>query len=192
VGAPVNGVPRQSVFRSVHRLRHPTCPSARSARCISHHRLTWLASAPFRARHCVRYPAGYHGPRPGVRADRCPRVPAAFRPPAFASRPSFPAWSSAPLTIGLPPPARSPPADHDGVSTFRTPETRPDWAPSLPRDQRCSHGPYPLLARRMPSSSGTVLSPGETAIYPGFHITGRQRGFKRFARPAFPSPATPG
>ena len=28
--------------------------------------------------------------------------------------------------------------DHDGVSTFRTREIRPDWAPSLPRDQRCS------------------------------------------------------
>ena len=31
--------------------------------------------------------------------------------------------------------------DHDGVSTFRTHETRPDRAPSKSRDQRCSHGP---------------------------------------------------
>ena len=28
--------------------------------------------------------------------------------------------------------------DHDGVSTFRTREQRPDRAPSKPRDQRCS------------------------------------------------------
>jgi hypothetical protein len=34
--------------------------------------------------------------------------------------------------------------DHDGVSMFRTRELRPDWAPSVPRDQRCSHEPGQL------------------------------------------------
>jgi hypothetical protein len=45
-----------------------------------------------------------HNPAPGRGAARWPWFPAAFRLPAFALRPSFPAWYSAPLTIGLPVP----------------------------------------------------------------------------------------
>src|SRR5487761_1684853 len=52
-----------------------------------------------------------------------------------------PARNSAPLAIGLPPGGRLPQEDHDGLQRFRTPEMRPDWVPSLSRDQRCSHGP---------------------------------------------------
>jgi len=94
--------------------------------------------------------------------------PVAFRPPAFASRPSCPAWYSAPLAIGLPAPAAP---DHDGVSTFRTREMRPEWAPSVPRDQRCSaragRCPRPA-ARRI--TTAMVLYPGTSAvIYPGLH-----------------------
>jgi hypothetical protein len=44
--------------------------------------------------------------------------------------------------------------DHDGVPAFRTRKIRPDWAPSLSRDQRCSHrpgaipGPPPAASQR--------------------------------------------
>jgi hypothetical protein len=49
--------------------------------------------------------------------------------------------------------------------------------------------PWPAACRL---STARVLSPGAAVIYPGFDLTRRQRGFKRFARPAFPSPAAPG
>ena len=49
--------------------------------------------------------------------------------------------------------------------------------------------PWPAACRL---STARVLSPGAAVIYPGFDLTRRRRGFKRFARPAFPSPAPPG
>src|ERR1039457_1905576 len=53
---------------------------------------------------------------PGEETDCCPRVPAAFRLPAFATAAILPpARNSAPLAIGLPPGDRLPPADHDGL-----------------------------------------------------------------------------
>ena len=128
--------------------------------------LTWLASAPFRAQHPL-VSGRLSRARPGVRADCCPHVPAAFRPPAFASRPSSPAWYSAPLAIGLPSAARSPLTDHDGVPMFRTLEIRPDWVPSMPRDQRCSHRPRKMPACRLPPLIGTDPAPR-----PGCHLSG--------------------
>jgi hypothetical protein len=100
--------------------------------------LTWLASAPFRAQHqLVSGRLSRALPRRGT--DCCLRVPAAFRPPAFASRPSFPAWCSAPLTIGLPPGDQLPPADHDGFPCFARARRGRVRAPSIPRGQRCLH-----------------------------------------------------
>ena len=118
--------------------------------------------------------------------SRCPSAA------GFASRPSFPAWYSAPLAIGLPPGGHLPPADHDGVSTFRTHEIRPDRRPLYPGTSGARTGhqlPWPAACRL---STARVLSPGAAVIYPGFDLTRRRRGFKRFARPAFPSPAPPG
>jgi hypothetical protein len=62
------------------------------------------------------------------------RFPAAVRLPAFASRPSHSRRNSALLTVGLP--AKRP--DPDGVTAFRTHESRPGWELSLARGQRCS------------------------------------------------------
>ena len=56
--------------------------------------------------------------------------------------------------------------DHDGVSVFRTCEIRPEWAPSLPRDRRCSRGPAAISGRRLPLPSGQVLSPGHPRHQP--------------------------
>ena len=138
---PVDGVPLQPVIRSVHRFRHPTCPSARLAACFSPHSSPGSRQLPFG-------PGTKSGIRPVItgpsrRGDgllpACSRClsAAGIR---YCGHPA-PARDSAPLTIGLPPDDRLPPADHDGLPRFRTPEIRPDWVPSLPRDQRCSHGP---------------------------------------------------
>jgi hypothetical protein len=114
-----------------------------------------------------------------------PCVPAAFRPPAFASQPSFPARGSRP-SYDRPASADAP--DPDGVSAFRTHEIRPDRAPSLPRDQRCSRrpgaipGPPPAAPqRRRPCTPAPVrhlsgAMPHETSI----------KGSRR--SPARPSP----
>jgi hypothetical protein len=78
----------------------------------------------------------------------------------FCGHPS-PARDSAPLTIGLP-------ADHAGprrVTTFRTRETRPEWAPSLPRDLRCSRGP-----EMIPGPPPAAL-PRHGSYHPGTAVT---------------------
>jgi hypothetical protein len=74
-----------------------------------------------------------------------PGFPVAFRQPAFASwascsRQGFPPLSRSAYRTSQPGP--------DGFSTFHTSETRPDWAPSLPRGQRCSHDRLLIAGRR--------------------------------------------
>jgi hypothetical protein len=50
--------------------------------------------------------------------------------------------------------------DLDGVSTFRTLDTQPDWVPSLPRDHAVLIRPVvPARPSRAPSARGQVLSP---------------------------------
>jgi hypothetical protein len=145
--------------------------------------LTWLASAPFRAQHqLVSGRLSRALPRRGT--DCCLRVPAAFRPPAFASRPSFPAWCSAPLTIGLPPGDQLPPADHDGVSVFRTRETRPG-----PGALYTPGTAVPARARVRPMSAACRLAaagpchPGVTTR-PGMSLSrGISKGSLAFAPP---------
>jgi hypothetical protein len=89
-------------------------------------------------------------------------------------------------------PASTKTLDHDGVTAFRTYEIRPERAPSLSRDRRCSrrpgaipgpppaasqrHGPLP---RRRCRLSGVAASRDIS------------QGFTSFARPAFPSPVAP-
>jgi hypothetical protein len=82
------------------------------------------------------------------------RFPAAFRPPAFASRViPIPPRSSAFLTVGLPDPTSGP--DPVGVITFHTYELRPGWVPPLPRGRRCSPGEVTSFAGacRFPAAS---------------------------------------
>ena len=84
------------------------------------------------------------------------RFPAAFRPPAFASRVIlFPPGSWAFLAVGLP--GIRP--DPDGVSTFRTCEIRPGWVPSLPRGRRCSPGQMPCPASACRFSPASPCTP---------------------------------
>jgi hypothetical protein len=156
---PVDGVPPQTAVGSVHRLRHLTCPSARLAACLSPHSSPGSRQHPCGPGHEARYPAGYHGPRPGEggplpACSRCLSA-AGIR---YCGHPS-PARDSAPLAIGLPPAARLPLADRDGIP--RSAHVRNDrigcplypgtsGAPTGRRDSRPA-------ARRIPAAS--VLLP---------------------------------
>ena len=97
--------------------------------------------------------------------------PAAFRPPAFASRSSFtrrgagPSLRSAYRTTG---------SDPDGVSVFRTSELRPGWAPSVPRGQRCSSRPWPLPGRASAASQRPVPAPCRASHRQGSRLTRHQ------------------
>ena len=76
-----------------------------------------------------------------------PRLPDAFRPPAFASWAiPLPLRMSAFLTVGLPVQNRSP--DPNGVTTFHSRETRPGKVPPQPRERRCSCTPVLLPITR--------------------------------------------
>jgi hypothetical protein len=84
------------------------------------------------------------------------RFPAAFRPPAFASRVFLrPLGDYAFLTVGLP--AATGLADPIGVVTFRMHEIRPGWAPSVPRGRWCAPGQPNSPGRHLPPSSGRPL-----------------------------------
>jgi len=109
------------------------------------------------------------------------RVPAAFRPPAFASWTIlFPLGSWAFLTVGLPNAASvGTPA---GVSTFPTREMRPGWAPSLSRDG----GALPLGARPLAAPAASqrpVLFPASASHPAEMTVTRLHRGFT-YVRPS--------
>jgi len=90
----------------------------------------------------------------------------------------FPPRASALLTVGLPGECQSIRPDPDGVSTFHTPESRPDWVPSLPRDHAVLSGRSDPSDRRAPPlPGGQVLSPRSTSHLPKLSITGRRQGF---------------
>jgi len=99
-----------------------------------------------------------------------------------------PPRSSAFLTVGLP--ARR--LDPDGVSTFRTLKTRPAWAPSIARGRWCSPRPTTIDGLRLAHLNAVSLHRATASITARLCLTSHQRGFKRFARPVFPSPVTGG
>ena len=132
MGAPIDDLPVQdsNVSGSVHLNGVQLAPSVREVLGLGVQRLTCPRQLPCRP--------GHGGSVSGqlCHSDRRSADPVAvgFLPP-FGHRHwllghPVPPEDSAPLTIGLP--GKSP--DPDGVSTFRTLDTRPDWVPSLPRD----------------------------------------------------------
>ena len=165
----------------MQRLACPRVPGSSSSSSSQAH-LT--ASARFRVR----------APRPGIRPVIprppagglviTPRFPAAFRPPAFASRSSFPAGELGPPHGRL--------TGQDG----RTPTGFPRSArtscdrvgrPLNPGDNGAhpDRGDYRPGARRF-----AAASPCTPPHFPstGVCITRHHRGFTQFARPVFPSP----
>ena len=91
------------------------------------------------------------------------------------------------LTVGLPGELRP---DPDGVSTFRTARYDRGGCPLYPGDggalpARCRARPSPAASQRPVPAPRTCIPPA------GLRITGHQRGFTRFTRPACPSPVAP-
>ena len=141
------------------------------------------ASAPFRAGHQARYPAGYPRPPVGGLALRV-----GF-PLPFGHRHSLlghPVPAKPGLPYGRLTGATGP--DLDGVSVFRTHELRPGWVPSVPRGRRCSSRSGRLSDRRPPHLSGMSLHPANHPTDKDLALRGINQGFKPFARPVFPSP----
>ena len=103
------------------------------------------------------------------------RFPAAFQPPAFASRSpcSRPGPGPSSRSAYRVPPRRP---DPDGVSTFHTCEIRPGRVPPLPRGRRCSSRPDAVPGRRLPFPSAQSLHPAPASHQRGSSITGHQRG----------------
>ena len=145
-------------------------------------------SAPLRASHQGWYPAGY--PRaPGGGAGNA----ALGFPLPFGRRRSL---------LGHPVPARGFRSPHGrptrqrldpgGVSTFRTSESRPDWAPSLPRGPAVLTRPVRSLRPPLaPSPRGQALSPRARIPSPGaVHYEASSRVHSR--SPARPSPSPVG
>ena len=125
------------------------------------------------------YPVSYPGPSaegPIILS----RFPAAFRPPAFASRviPSPPRLSAF-LTVGLPDQPSGP--DPVGVTTFHTIEMRPGWVPPLPRGRRCSPG-------EATSFAGACRFPTASPCTPLEHPIGGAHNNEASIRGSCPSP----
>ena len=109
-----------------------------------------------------------------------PRVPAAFRPSAFASRVVLrPLRNWAFLTVGLPSPRDSTAPDLIGVVTFRLPETRPGRAPSQPRERRYPCDRQDATGRLLPLHNGQLLLPRYGNRLAGLTLTRRRQGFNR-------------
>ena len=138
------------------------------------------------------------GHKPGIRpvitgtarrgGGLLPVVPAAFRPPAFASWASCSRRGFRP-SYGRPTERPAAARDPDGVSTFRTPRYGRGGCPLYPGTSGAlTGGDPPAAACRL---SAARPSPRPSHPLPGLAITRHHRGFTRFTRPAFPSPVAP-
>jgi hypothetical protein len=142
-----------------------TCPSVPAVDATRLQRLTCHTSARFRVRAPGPYPTSY-ARRSAEVPIRCPGFLSPFGQPALAS------WASCSRHgLGSPygrltgSPQRLP--DLDGVSTFPMRETRPGWAPSVPRGQRCSRDRQEVPGRRLPFFHGRALYLGSHPIIRG-------------------------
>src|ERR1035437_1278333 len=129
---------------------------------------------------------------PGEETDCCPRVPAAFRLPAFATAAILP-------PPGIPPLSRSAYRQAAGCRPRTTTgyhvsaHLRYDriGCPLCPGTSGALTGRDACQPAACRLSAPRVLHPGPAVTYPGLAITRHQRGFTRFTRPAFPLPAAP-
>ena len=145
--------------------------------------LTWLASAPFRAQHqLVSGRLSRAPPRRG-------RTTARVFPPPFGRRDSL---LGHPFPPGVPPLLRSAYrqpqlADHDGVSVFRTRETRPGpgalYTPGTAVPAQARVHPVPAACRL---ATAGPCHPGVTTR-PGMSLSrGISKGSLAFAPPGHP------
>jgi hypothetical protein len=170
--------------------RCPTCPSVPAFTLASPQRLTCPRQRPCGPEHHARYPASYTST---FREETRPcgtRLPAAFRPPAFASWAPCPARDFRP-SYGRPtvPPAltRACTADPGEVSTFRMHETRTGPGALYTPGTAVSAGRRPVHGRRLPPLSGRSLAPRYHAPARDVSVTRHQQGFPD-SRPSGPFP----
>ena len=181
---PVDGVPIRYVLRSVH--RHGVQLALRLGRLDQHQRSKahLPTSAPFRTQ-----PPGL------VSGQLSPAVDGGVDHVAAGFLSSFDHRHS---LVGHPAPAaefrsphgrptRQPTPGPDGISTFRTSESRPDWVPSLPRGPAVLTRPVRSLRSPLaPTSRGQALSPRSSSHLRSYPLRGVIKGLLAFTRPAFP------
>jgi hypothetical protein len=174
-------------FSEAHCRLHPVPPineltrAVRPRVAVKLQRLTWSASAPFRARHMPV--SGQFCEATAEGSGFLPRFPVAFRPTGIGlSDHPFP-------PVGVGPSLRSAyraRPDLDGVSTFRTDEIRPARVPSVPR----GHGVLTTGAW----SPVAVAASQRQALPPALHPIsrgGQLRGIKRECRLRSPVRSSP-
>ena len=174
VEPPVHTLPgvtieRGQALRSVHR-------SVQRARQFQHlrslrlKRLTCPRERPCGPEHQARYPAGYTGTSREETRPCGTRLPAAFRPPAFASWAPCPAKGFRPSydrPTDRPAPTRACRADPGEVSTFRTHETRTGPGALYTPGTAVFAGRRPIRGRRLPPLSDRSLSTPAQRPNPG-------------------------
>src|SRR6266545_3589347 len=172
-------IERGQALRSVHRsvqLAH----QFRHLRSLSPQRLTCPRQRPCGLEHQARYPASYTGT---VREETRPcgtRLPAAFRPPAFAFWAPCPARGFRPSydrPTGRPAPTRACRADPGEVSTFRMHETRTGPGALYTPGTAVFAGRRPVRGRRLPPLSGRPLAPRYNDPTRDVSVTRHQQGF---------------
>ncbi len=135
--------------------------------------------------------ASYPGRPAGRGQPFASRFPAAFRPPAFASRSSDSRRGIRPssrLAYRARPSARTP----TGVTAFRTHELRPGvGAPYNPRTMVLAR-PGRLPDRHPPLPSGQSLNPATTSHHARLSFTGHQQGFTHVHPSGLPLARAPG
>ena len=147
-----------------------------------------MAHLPTSARFRARAPGPVSGRLYAATRRRNRSCCRAF-PLPFGRRPSL---AGHPVPPGIAPLLRSAyratiSADPDGVSMFRTRETRPGWAPSISRGQRCSRDRPEVGGRRLPLPSGQPLSPRSCHPPRGARINGTSARVHWYS-PVQPSP----
>ena len=158
----------------------PTCPSVPAFTLASSQRLTCPRQRPCGPEHQARYPASYTGTAREETRPCGTRLPAAFRPPAFASRAPCPARGFRPSydrPTGRPAPTRACRADPGEVSTFRTHETRTGPGALYTPGTAVFAGRRPIRGRRLPPLNGRPLAPRYTSPARDVSVTRHQQGF---------------
>jgi len=170
----------------MNRALPPTRNPSGTAKTGWLHRLTETGkahlptSAPLQARASARIRPVMQGP--SGRRSRCcdPRLPAAFRPPAFASWAPCPARGFRPTydrPTAQPAHTRACRADPDEVSTFRTHETRTGPGALYTPGTAVFAGRRPVRGRRLPPLSGRSLAPRYNNPARDVSLTRHPQGF---------------
>ena len=181
---PVDGVPIRHVLRSVH--RHGVQLALRLGRLDQRQRSKahLPTSAPFRAQ-----PRGLVSGQLSRAVDGGVDHVAAGFLSSFDHRHSLVGHPAPAAEFRSPHgrPTKQPAPGPDGISTFRTSESRPDWVPSLPRGPAVLTRPVRSLRSPLaPTSRGQALSPRSSSHLRSCQLRGVIKGLLAFTRPAFP------